>query len=58
MLEIYEWAIKVEDVTDPDELHQWRTKVGRVEKEMQIWGNFAHAIGDSMLRSIAKGKVF
>lgn len=51
ILELYDWAAKAKQVMDPAELHSWRSRVNRVEKEFQIWGNFAHAIGDALYRS-------
>lgn len=58
MLQLYQWSIEVRKVADPSELHVWRTRVNRLERELQIWSNFAHAIGDSVLKSVSGRKVF
>lgn len=57
MLDLYDWSIKLQRVSDPAELHAWRTSIRRVEEELKIWGNFAHAIADTMVSSVS-GKVF
>jgi 1,2-diacylglycerol 3-alpha-glucosyltransferase len=56
MLELYDWAIKLKRVSDPNELHAWRASVNRVESELNLWGNYAHAIGDAVVSTV-RGKV-
>ncbi len=57
MLDLYDWSIKLQRVSDPAELHAWRTSIRRVEEEFKIWGNFANAIADTMFSTVS-GKVF
>ena len=52
MLELYDWAIKLKRVAQPGDLHAWRSSVNRIESELKIWGNFAHAIGDAVVTRI------
>lgn len=58
MLDVYDWSIKVKNAMSPSQLSDWGSRVARAEKEFQIWGNFAHAIGDSVAKTVARGKVF
>jgi len=52
MLDLYDWSIKLHRVSDPAELHAWRTSIRRVEEEFKIWSNFAHAIGDAVVATV------
>jgi glycosyltransferase involved in cell wall biosynthesis len=54
MLELYDWAIKLKRVSDPGQLHAWRANVNRVESELNLWGNFAHAIGDAVVSTVRR----
>jgi 1,2-diacylglycerol 3-alpha-glucosyltransferase len=56
MLELYDWAIKLKRVSDPSELHAWRANVNRIERELKLWGNVAHAIRDAVVSTV-RGKV-
>lgn len=58
MLKLYEWTRQVFSVTDPEELHEWRTQVNRVETEASIWGNIATALGDSITSTLVGNKIF
>lgn len=54
MLELYDWAKKLQRVADPDALHAWRTSIHRIEREAKIWANFAHAISDAVVTAVRK----
>ena len=56
MLELYRWAIKLKRVSQPSELNAWRANVNRAESELNLWGNYAHAIGDAVVSTV-RGKV-
>ena len=49
LLQLYEWSASIKRVGHSSEHQNWNAAINRAEEEFKIWGNIAHAIGQSAM---------